>query len=76
MEHLLVVSQVSAKTNAVIRNELSGTMPDPAAGMPTSGPPVAPSNPAPAQAQPDLDPSQTLDTMTALILGSPEFQMH
>jgi uncharacterized protein (DUF1800 family) len=28
------------------------------------------------QTQPHADPAQTLDTMTALILGSPEFQMH
>jgi hypothetical protein len=27
-------------------------------------------------AQPSSDPAQTLNTMTALILGSPEFQMH
>jgi hypothetical protein len=26
--------------------------------------------------QPSSDPAQTLNTMTALILGSPEFQMH
>ncbi len=29
-----------------------------------------------ASAQPSNDPTQTLDTITALILGSPEFQMH
>jgi len=29
-----------------------------------------------AGAQPSNDPAQTLNTMTALILGSPEFQMH
>jgi uncharacterized protein (DUF1800 family) len=29
-----------------------------------------------AGAQPSSDPAQTLNTMTALILGSPEFQMH
>jgi hypothetical protein len=29
-----------------------------------------------ASAQPSNDPSQTLNTMTALLLGSPEFQMH
>ena len=29
-----------------------------------------------ANAQPSNDPAQTLNTMTALILGSPEFQMH
>jgi len=29
-----------------------------------------------ASAQPSSDPSQTLNTMTALLLGSPEFQMH
>jgi uncharacterized protein (DUF1800 family) len=29
-----------------------------------------------AGAQPSNDPAQTLDTITALILGSPEFQMH
>ncbi len=29
-----------------------------------------------ASAQPSNDPAQTLSTMTALILGSPEFQMH
>jgi uncharacterized protein (DUF1800 family) len=29
-----------------------------------------------ASSQPSNDPAQTLDTITALILGSPEFQMH
>jgi uncharacterized protein (DUF1800 family) len=29
-----------------------------------------------ASAQPSTDPSQTLNTITALLLGSPEFQMH
>jgi len=29
-----------------------------------------------ASAQPSSDPAQMLDTITALILGSPEFQMH
>ena len=29
-----------------------------------------------ASAQSSNDPAQTLNTMTALLLGSPEFQMH
>jgi uncharacterized protein (DUF1800 family) len=51
MEEMLTDGQVSAKTNEVIRNEMTS-------------------------AQPSADPTQTLNTMTALILGSPEFQMH
>ena len=74
MEQMLVPSQVSAKTNAVINRELSGAATD-AAPSGAAGP-----NPPPAAQQPadpaDADPTQTLDTITALILGSPEFQMH
>ena len=50
MEQILIVGDVSAKTNSVIRGQLAQT------ATPT-------------------DASQTLDTMAALILGSPEFQM-
>jgi uncharacterized protein (DUF1800 family) len=84
MEQMLLASQVSAKTSAVIHRELAA--PDsaiaPSAGqLPPSQQPVT-TNQAPAQAPPAgktpslPDPTQTLDTMTALILGSPEFQMH
>ena len=61
MEKMLLDDQVSEKTTAVIRKELSDQQ-----AQATTGPQTA--------AQPD--PSQILDTMTALILGSPEFQMH
>ncbi|MGC2213008.1 MAG: DUF1800 domain-containing protein [Silvibacterium sp.] len=63
METMLLDGQVSEKTNAVIRKELA-------------------SQQTPPETQPQADqlqiadPTQTLDTMTALILGSPEFQMH
>lgn len=63
METMLLDGQVSEKTNAVIRKELT-------------------SQQTPPQTQPRADqlqiadPTRTLDTMTALILGSPEFQMH
>jgi len=50
MEQLLIAGDVSAKTNAVIREQL-------------------------AQAAVPADATQVLDTMAALILGSPEFQM-
>jgi uncharacterized protein (DUF1800 family) len=50
MEMSLVAGDVSAKTNAVIREQL-------------------------AQTQPQQDTDKVLDTMAALILGSPEFQM-
>ena len=46
----IVAGDVSAKTNAVIREQL-------------------------AQTQPQQDTDKVLDTMAALILGSPEFQM-
>jgi uncharacterized protein (DUF1800 family) len=65
MEYMLLDDQVSEKTNNVIRKELASPSPDPQQQP-------AP-NPQPAA---QSDPSQTLDTMTALILGSPEFQMH
>ena len=65
MESMLLDDQVSEKTNAVIRKELAdqitGQQSQPASG---------------AQSSTQPDPAQTLDTMTALILGSPEFQMH
>lgn len=51
MADTLIGGQVSAKTNAVIRQQLNDAQ------------------------QHGQDPSQVLDTMTALILGSPEFQM-
>jgi uncharacterized protein (DUF1800 family) len=69
MEQMLIASQVSAKTNAVIHRELTGAMDDPNAAQPNQPQNLA-TNPA------QSDPAQTLDTMTALILGSPEFQMH
>jgi uncharacterized protein (DUF1800 family) len=110
MEGMLIGSQVSEKTNAVIRRELSGAAtPDMAAGAASSSgqntamgsspgdsmqpgmqsgmqqPSVAQPSPGPSNAvqsraqnspQTLADPTQALDTMTALILGSPEFQMH
>ena len=74
MEQMLIASQVSAKTNAVIQRELAGS----ASGDPTSAIPaqLGAVSPNPAQNPPQADPTQTLDTMAALILGSPEFQMH
>jgi len=54
MEQLLIAGDVSAKTNAVIREQLAQTEQQDAG---------------------QVDASQILDTMTALILGSPEFQM-
>jgi hypothetical protein len=54
IEQLLIAGDVSAKTNAVIRDQLAQTeQQDPG----------------------QVDAGQVLDTMTALILGSPEFQM-
>ena len=92
MEQMLIDSQVSAKTNSVIRRELSGAAGDAmasgsaadssGASMGNTAPPnpVQPvstqMSPAPSQSIADADPAQTLDTMAALILGSPEFQMH
>ena len=54
MEQLLIAGDVSAKTNAVIRDQLAQTEQQDAG---------------------QVDAGQILDTMTALILGSPEFQM-
>jgi uncharacterized protein (DUF1800 family) len=71
MEQMLIASQVSSKTNAVIHKELDGATPDPTAQATIPQPASTQ-----AQNQPQPDPAQTLDTMTALILGSPEFQMH
>jgi uncharacterized protein (DUF1800 family) len=65
METMLLDGEVSDKTNAVIRKQLADQQSQPATP-----------DPAGAQTQTPPDPSQTLDTMTALILGSPEFQMH
>ena len=69
MERLLVPGEISGKTNAVIREELGA---DTSAGS---------SSPGGAQAAVSgggqiVDPSATLDRMAAMILGSPEFQMH
>jgi uncharacterized protein (DUF1800 family) len=75
MEEMLIPSQVSAKTNAVIRRELAAGPTDAAAG-PAPAASSSSMQPNPAQNQRPPDPTQTLDTMTALILGSPEFQMH
>lgn len=61
MESMLLDDEVSEKTNAVIRKELADQIAS------------QQSQPAPTTMP---DPSQALDTMTALILGSPEFQMH
>jgi hypothetical protein len=69
MEEMLIASQVSAKTNEVIHRELSGAIDDPNVTQ-LNQPQNLATNPA------QSDPAQTLDTMTALILGSPEFQMH
>jgi hypothetical protein len=77
MEQMLIAGQVSEKTNAVIHRELSGAMADPVPAPAVSGS-ISPA-PEPNQVQvnqAEADPTQTLDTMTALILGSPEFQMH
>jgi Protein of unknown function (DUF1800) len=86
MEETLISGQVSAKTNAVIRQELTAAAPDgavaPSPMSTSSAPPAVPQTQTPmqaptkAQTQVQTDPSQPLDTMTALILGSPEFQMH
>ncbi len=79
MERMLVASQVSPKTNAVIRREFSGDASDTMANSSAPGAPIqsaAPPNSATVQQAPSVDPAQTLDTMTALIFGSPEFQMH
>lgn len=65
MENMLLDDQVSEKTNAVIRKELSDQQTQAVTNAPTG-----------AQAPTTPDPVQVLDTMTALILGSPEFQMH
>ncbi len=63
MERLLVPGPVSEKTNAVIRQQLDA--------------PAAPPN---GDAQPSAhvlaDPNEMLDTLAAMILGSPEFQVH
>jgi hypothetical protein len=76
MEQMLVASQVSAKTNAVVNRELSGAADAAANASPSSFDQLnQPQSRQPADPA-DADPTQTLDTMTALILGSPEFQMH
>jgi hypothetical protein len=69
MEKMLVPGTVSEKTNAVIRQQLELGQTD------------APASPAPAvqtgASAPQLpDPSETLDKLAAMILGSPEFQVH
>ena len=74
MEEMLIAGQVSTKTNAVIQRELAGTPVDVAPSANPMQPSPAQTNVAQSQVQ--ADPAQTLDTMTALILGSPEFQMH
>jgi hypothetical protein len=67
MEKLLVPGVVSDKTNAVIRQQLAAAPP----------PDAATSAPAASPAPPQLpDPSETLDKLAAMILGSPEFQVH
>jgi hypothetical protein len=77
MEQMLIASQVSEKTNAVIHRELSGAMADPVPAPAVSGSiSTAPKLNQAQVNQAEADPTQTLDTMTALILGSPEFQMH
>ncbi|HTV06225.1 MAG TPA: DUF1800 domain-containing protein [Acidobacteriaceae bacterium] len=52
LENIILDGQVSAKTTAVIRNELASQQPSPDANR------------------------RSLDTITAMLLGSPEFQMH
>jgi hypothetical protein len=71
MERLLVAGDVSEKTNAVIRQQLAATdtvylTPSTQAGQPAS-----------VIAVPQLaDPNAALDKLAAMILGSPEFQVH
>jgi hypothetical protein len=65
MENMLVDGQLSEKTNAIIRKELAGQQTPLETNIQTEPQISAPS-----------DPAQILDTITALILGSPEFQMH
>ncbi|GGG95328.1 DUF1800 domain-containing protein [Silvibacterium dinghuense] len=67
MEQMLLSGQISEKTSAVIRHELS---------MPvTAGTGANANMPAPQSTQPQ-DPAQALNTIAALLLGSPEFQLY
>jgi uncharacterized protein (DUF1800 family) len=72
MEGSLIGGVVSDKTNAVIRQQLE------AAPAPQPATPAAGTTPAslPVLAEPWPDPTQTLDKLAAMILGSPEFQVH
>jgi uncharacterized protein (DUF1800 family) len=67
MERLLVPGTVSEKTNAVIRQQLAVAPAPEAASSPATATPATPQLP---------DPSETLDKLAAMILGSPEFQVH
>jgi len=71
MERLLVAGDVSEKTNAVIRQQLAETD----AVSPT--PSTQAGQPGSVIAVPELaDPNAALDKLAAMILGSPEFQVH
>jgi uncharacterized protein (DUF1800 family) len=86
MERLLVPGVVSEKTNAVIRQQMAlgpadagtGSTPRPGLGSGAgSGPGAAPSQQLASASVPPLpDPSEALDKLAAMILGSPEFQVH
>ena len=71
MERLLVPASVSEKTNAVIRQQLAqseaGNTASPAATLSVTVPAAMPQLP---------DPNEALDKLSAMILGSPEFQVH
>ncbi|MFT4113396.1 DUF1800 domain-containing protein [Silvibacterium sp.] len=75
MEQMLLAGQVSGKTTAVIQRELSTPQaeePAPGAGM--AGAAMTGAAAAPQPAMPDA--TQALNTIAALLLGSPEFQLH
>jgi hypothetical protein len=76
MENMLLDGQVSDKTNAVIRKELSAPPAIPPPPAETTEVHTGTYNAAAIPVAPPTDPTQVLNTMTALILGSPEFQMH
>jgi hypothetical protein len=70
MEKMLIAGTVSDKTNAVIRQQLALAPP----GTEVRGASVG--LPQLAQPDPEPDPNDALDKMAAMILGSPEFQVH
>lgn len=75
IENVLLDGQISEKTNDVIRKELSTPSLTPAAAVDTQIHTGSYTQPA-ASSDTSIDPTQVLNTMTAMILGSPEFQMH